>query len=131
MKNSKESPKQLIDEFKLAIQLLLSALVEAMLQIYRVVEEMLQDRSSVLDWMLNFFGLQPIAFIIYGLPMSILTTLMGIAAQLLFASAAVLAQAQIIFDHMMQQILDDVANAAQYVWDAITALMLLPGIGRK
>lgn len=122
--------KQLAQQLQLAIQSLVSSLAHEVREVYNVVVEFLNDRSSIIDWMVSFFNLQPIAFILYGLPMSILHTLMQVATQLLFASAAVLAQAQVIFDQMMHQILNDINNAVVYVWNAINALHLLPGIGK-
>lgn len=108
----------------------IEGLVHEVHEVYKIVAEIINDRSSIIDWMISFFNLHAIAFVIYSLPMSIMHTLMQVATQLLFASAAVLAQAQIILDQMMYQILDDIANATFYVWNAINALTLLPGIGK-
>lgn len=122
--------KNLATEFQNAVTMLITRMIEEVIEVYRIVEEFLSDRSSIIDWLIGFFNLQAVAWVIYGLPMSILNALMQIATSLLFASQQVLAQAQIIFDAMVQQILNDINNAANHVWNAITALSLLPGIGK-
>ena len=110
--------------------MLITRMIEEVIEVYRIVEELLNDRSSIIDWLIGFFHLEMIAWVLYGLPMSILNALMQVATQLLFASQQVLIQAQVIFDTMVQQILNDINNAANHVWNAITALSLLPGIGK-
>jgi hypothetical protein len=114
-----------IDEFEAGALSLLESVLKHLKEVYRVVEYMIMDRNNILEWMFAMFGLGAVAHLFYTFPMNLLTAFVHIATQLLFATAAVIAQAQVIFDNMMNQMLQDIANAVEYAWNAVHSLTIL------
>jgi len=119
--------KTLQEDFEAGAQHLVSTLVAKLQEVYQIVHDLISNRDSIIDWLLDFFHLGAIGSVLYALPMSILTRLIQVATQLLFASGHTLSQAQSILNLMHSQILGDVSNAANFVLTAINSLNMILG----
>lgn len=111
--------------FDTEMQNILNNIAELSEFVVIVIDFFLGEKSQLLTYLIQMFGLDPIANILLNLSESIKLQLVSIAALIMFASPTQLNQIQKIFDKLIIDVLANPSNAVPLIMDAISQINII------